>query len=83
MAYRIEYGKPPRRRKWKLLLLAAAVLAALLIPRQTLERWLVPGDAAVTKEAFAELILELRRGSPAGEAVATFCKTVVQGAELG
>lgn len=83
MAYRIEYGSPPRRKKWKLLLLAAAVLAALLIPRQTLERWLVPGDAAVTKAAFAELILELRQGSPAGEAVAAFCKTVVQGAEFG
>ena len=83
MAFRIEYGNPPRRKKWKLLLLAATVLAALLIPRQTLERWLVPGDAAVTKAAFAELILELRQGSPAGEAVASFCKTLVQGVELG
>ena len=83
MAYRIEYGSPPRRKRWKLVLLAVGVIAALLIPRQTLERWLVPGDAAVTKAAFQELLLELRQGSPAGEAVATFCKTVVQGAELG
>ena len=66
---------------WVLLL---AVLAALLaIPRQTLAYWLLPGNPEVTAQALSELMEALRRGTNAGQAVAAFCKSIVQGAGLG
>lgn len=81
MGYRIEYGYH-KRRLWPYVLLAV-VLAAALLPRQVLEKLLVPGDIPVTKAAAAALLEDMRQGIPAGEAVTAFCKAIVQGASFG
>ena len=84
MAYRIEYPGNPKRKRfpfWILLLLALAALPA--VPKDKLEYWLLPGDPMVTARALSELVETLRQGTNAGQAVAAFCRSIVQGAGLG
>lgn len=84
MAYRIDYpGKRKKRRfhYWIFLILAFAALLA--VPRDKLEYWLLPGDPEVTAWALSELVESLRQGTNAGQAVAAFCRSIVQGAGLG
>lgn len=82
MAYQIEY---PGKKKAKgfpvwIVLLALGGLALL---RQSLGRFLLPGDPEVTGRALETLLAQLRQGIGAGEAVSAFCKAVVQGAGIG
>lgn len=83
MGYRIEYG--PRKRRGNVIWILAAIclLASLLVPRTTLERWLLPGDAEVTKAALGQMLEAMRQGTPAGEAVTAFCQSIVRGAAGG
>lgn len=84
MAYRIEYpGKRKTRRFPVWVLLLVILTAVLAIPKQTLVYWLLPGDSEVTAQALSELVETLRQGANAGQAVAAFCKSIVQGAGLG
>ena len=83
MGYRISYGPRKKRGKYLWALAAICLLAVLLVPRQTLERWLLPGDPGVTKAALGELLAQMRQGAPAGEAVAAFCQSIVRGASGG
>lgn len=84
MAYRIEYpGKRKTRRFPVWVLLLVILTAVLAIPKQTLAYWLLPGDPEVTAQALSELVETLRQGANAGQAVAAFCKSIVQGAGLG
>lgn len=82
VAYRIEY---PGRKKakgvpvWVILL----AIGGLVLLRQRLGQFLLPGDPEVTGRALETLLAQLRQGIGAGEAVSTFCKAVVQGAGLG
>lgn len=84
MAYRIDY--PGRRKKrrfpyWIFLILAFVVLLA--VPKDDLEYWLLPGDPEVTAQALSELVKTLRQGTNAGQAVASFCGSILRGAGLG
>lgn len=84
MAYRIDY--PGRRKKrrfpyWIFLILAFVVLLA--VPKDDLEYWLLPGNPEVTAQALSELVKTLRQGTNAGQAVAAFCGSILQGAGLG
>ena len=84
MAYRIDY--PGRRKKrrfpyWILLILVFAVLLA--VPKDDLEYWLLPGDPEVTAQALSELVKTLRQGTNAGQAVGSFCGSILRGAGLG
>ena len=84
MAYRIDY--PGRRKKrrfpyWIFLILAFVVL--LVVPKDDLEYWLLPGDPEVTAQALSELVKTLRQGTNAGQAVAAFCGSILRGAGLG
>lgn len=84
MAYRIEYpGKRKTRRFPVWVLLLVILTAVLAIPKQALVYWLLPGDPEVTAQALSELVETLRQGANAGQAVAAFCKSIVQGAGLG
>ena len=84
MAYRIDY--PGRRKKrrfpyWIFLILAFVVL--LVVPKDDLEYWLLPGNPEVTAQALSELVKTLRQGTPAGEAVTALCQSIVRGAAGG
>ena len=84
MAYRIDY--PGRRKKrrfpyWIFLILAFVVL--LVVPKDDLEYWLLPGNPEVTAQALSELVKTLRQGTNAGQAMAAFCGSILRGAGLG
>lgn len=84
MAYRIDY--PGRRKKrrfpyWIFLILAFVVL--LVVPKDDLEYWLLPGNPEVTAQALSGLVKTLRQGTNAGQAVAAFCGSILRGAGLG
>ena len=80
MTYRIEYS---RKKKGFPVWVILPVVGGLVLLRQKLGRFLLPGDPEVTGRALETLLAQLRQGSAAGEAVSAFCKAVVQGAGIG
>ena len=65
-------------------LLTFALLTLQFWPRgrDVLEEVILPGDAAVTKQAFSVMTEQLRRGEAVSDAVAAFCREVIDGAAL-
>lgn len=47
---------------------------------EKLQNWLIPGDDAVTTQAFHILRENLKNGAPVGKAVEAFCRFVIHGA---
>lgn len=82
MAYRIEYPGKKKAKRFPVWIVLPA-LGGLALLRQSLGRFLLPGDPAVTGRALETLLAQLRQGIGAGEAVSAFCKAVVQGAGIG
>ena len=95
MGYRIEYGSPKRHsdknvRSGRVIWLTGAFLLIFTCltmqfwpqGRELLEETLLPGDPTVTKQAFSELTQQLRQGEAVGDAVAAFCREVIDGAAL-
>ena len=95
MSYRIEYdfsNKQFRKQqlRWGRILPVAACLCILLVAfsvkfwpegREVLESVLIPGDEAVTKEAFHIMLLDLRNGTALGEALNVFCREIIENAQ--
>lgn len=89
MGYRIAYEdsnviKTPLRRKrktWRLLAVALALVIGLSIPqvRRTLRDIVLPGKEEITAKALGDLVTDLRRGEPFGEAVEAFCLEIIHG----
>lgn len=90
MGYRIEYdgraGKYEVKPEGKVLpkfLLCAGILAAALClwPQEAnkLRSFLIPGEDAVTVQAFQNMTDDLRSGATVGEAVEAFCRYVIHG----
>lgn len=82
MAYRIEYSGKKKAKRFPVWIVLPA-LGGLALLRQSLGRFLLPGDPEVTGRALETLLAQLRQGIGAGEAVSAFCKAVVQGAGIG
>ena len=94
MSYRIEYdgriGKyevrkeNERRNAMYVYVAGAGILAAaiLLWPEvgTALRSWIIPGDDAVTTQAFLNMTQDMRSGASLGEAVFGFCRYVIHGA---
>ena len=91
MGYQMIYGqvKQPKQGSQRLriqtfiavcmLLFAIAVRTFWTPGAEKLRDYLLPGDLTVTEEAFSVLLVNLRAGEPMGDAVAVFCRTVVNG----
>ena len=90
MGYRIEYDgragkyevKSERKALPKILLCALILVAALCLwPQgaQKLRSFLIPGEDAVTVQAFKNMTNDLRSGARVGEAVEAFCRYVIHG----
>lgn len=95
MGYRIEYESPrqyptkkPRGSRifWLtgafLLIFTCFTLQFWPQGRELLEEALLPGDPAVTKQAFSLMTQQLRQGEAIGDALAAFCREVIDGAAL-
>jgi len=92
MAYKIQYTPEDNVRyplyktrspiKWGRGIAAAAILlAGLWFNRHGVPDVLIPGDPQITKTAAAELIRHMREGAPVEEAVTTFCRQILDGAQ--
>ena len=90
MSYQIKYD-PSRRRKFYTekrkkipgwLLIFAWVAVAVTIFNKELKDVLIPGDPHVTKAALSNLTDDLREGEPLKDAVAAFCKEILDGASV-
>ncbi len=91
MSYRIEYdigaGKyeiRTQRRNWPLIIAVSAaglLLGACFAPEFAagLRSFLIPGEDAVTVQAFAAMTDDLRSGAGLWEAVEAFCRQVIHG----
>lgn len=89
MGYRIEYehrtGKYEiRKDRFPVWLLAAGLLflgICLISPKgmTTVLDFLIPGEVAVTVQAFRNMTCDLRSGADLGEAFYAFCRYIVHG----
>ena len=90
MGYRVYYSpednkKYPKTNKHgndRYLGYFAVVIAAVItltVPRlrSNLRKWLIPGDEAVTREVFSQMVEDVRDGESVGEAVITFCQEIL------
>ncbi len=96
MSYRIVYGEEPvcqRRKNIRPGRVAAyTVVCFILFCTLTMKLWpsgaemlqevLLPGDAAVTRQALVNMADNLRAGEAIGDAVVVFCREIVDGAQL-
>ena len=95
MGYRIVYEADGIRREQNNIvhkrlvgLLTGCLLAFLVLTmhfwpegKAKLEEMFLPGDPAITKQAFFSMTEQLRAGVAIGDAVAAFCQEVMDGAE--
>ncbi len=84
MGYRIIYSEAKHRGKLfplVLLFLAAVLLGVCLVPegRRAVQAALLPGDEAVTREAYGILRAALEKGENLTRAVAQFCREAASG----
>lgn len=49
---------------------------------QVLQEVFLPGDAAVTRQALANMAENLKEGEAIGDAVVVFCREIVDGAKI-
>lgn len=92
MGYKIQYdpgnnkkyptAMPLHRNKTRLYLVGGVIIAgvlALIIRHQSsVLNWLLPGDFSATSAAFEGLIVDVRSGIPAGQAITAFCKEIIE-----
>lgn len=95
MGYRIEYDSGKRQyevrrvQPWRLPLMIAGafgvflLLTCLLWPEgmEALRELVIPGDNAVTLRALEGMAEDLKAGASVSDAVAAFCKEIIQSAE--
>ena len=62
---------------------AAVILLALsLLSKAGFFDFLIPGDKAVTKQAFATMVQEVEEGEGVKSAITAFCQGVLDGAQI-
>lgn len=93
MSYKIQYSPEtgylyPQVRKQRTIhmkswiLPATAIVLALWLHFYGVPDFFIPGDPDVTKAATSVLVNEIQSGIAVNDAVTTFCKTILDGAEI-
>lgn len=96
MGYRVEYGPQEKKKESKLLnplkmqILTTVFLLFFVLgvrgawPEGTekLKEFLLPGELSVTETAFQNLVTEIKEGESIGDAVSTFCREIVEHAQI-
>ena len=95
MPYRIEYDKSNQKYeirnqntyRFHLILLASYIVFFILTStfwpegRALIQELMIPGDNAVTSEAFSTMTRELRSGASFNDAIYTFCYEIIDDAK--
>ena len=81
-AWKRKAGRKGRRFLLLLTILCAAAVFAVSGWTEDLGDLLIPGDPEVTKAAFSQLTEDLREGDPFRDAVITFCREIIDHAEV-
>ena len=93
MSYKIQYSPEtsslyPQTAARKQLLIkrwipaAIAIVAAVWIHFYGVPDFLIPGDPVITKAAASAMVGEIKNGTALGDAITTFCKMILDGAEV-
>lgn len=91
MAYTVRYTQPGSMERNKIpasegrrKILIAVLLAVLmlfgtgrLLSDSKVQELLIPGDPAVTKQAFTEMTQSIRDGQPVDDAIVAFCRQII------
>lgn len=93
MSYKIQYSpetanlypqitsrKQFRVKRWMTVVITVA--AVFWVYLYGFPDWLIPGDPEVTKAAASTMVGEMKNGTSFGDAVTTFCKMIIDGAEI-
>lgn len=92
MSYMIHYGPSgnieaawqkklmKHRAKTMTAIIAAVccILLVLTVDIQQLKELLIPGDPAVTKEAFVQFTEDVRQGESVTDAITAFCREIIE-----
>lgn len=95
MGYRIQYGPPLnsekkyikkyKRNLW-IACLVIIVFAGLCVAKYTnpelMREFIIPGDAEVTSNAFAQMTEQIRQGAAVKEAFTDFCVEIIEHARI-
>ena len=96
MGYRVEYGPQEKKQESKLwnslkmqilttvflLFFVLGVRGAWPEGTEKLKEFLLPGQPSVTETAFQNLISDLKEGDSIPDAVSTFCREIVEHAQI-
>jgi len=90
MAYRIQYGQTLEKTTitervksgntkslYRIIIALAIILALTLLSRGGYLDFLIPGDKALTKEAFATMVEDVGAGTGVEDALVSFCKEIL------
>ena len=94
MAYQISYSGTAVKQRieersviskslGRMILTACICLAAVIaLNNESVQQFLIPGDNAVTKEAFYVFVEELRNGEDFPDAATAFCREIIDAADI-
>ena len=96
MAYTIQYGAPAKveaawikgqKRRSKRYIAFGLVIALilgifLLGSREPVQTFLIPGDPEITKAAVMQFTQNIQQGDNFKEAITTFCREIIESAEI-
>ena len=63
--------------KWVLIAVSILTVAIFAWFGSSIRNYLIPGDPEQTKEAFQEMMVDIREGETVTEAFSTFCKEIL------
>lgn len=93
MSYKIQYSpesahiypttrKRKRMESYKWLGFAVVIAAVVWVRLYGVPDFLIPGDPEITKEAMSVFVDKIRDGTGVKDAATTFCKMILDGAEI-
>lgn len=93
MSYHIQYGKTTKKERIALMrnsskpavikgtVIGCVLLAVVLLGRTGCLDFLIPGDKAVTKQAFHTMLEDVQEGEDIKTAITAFCVEILEGAD--
>lgn len=96
MGYRIQYGQTAKKEiieertvskkqnvmRYILITVIIAAVIASCTKIDAVRKFLLPGDPTVTQNALTAFAENVRAGEPVSQAITTFCREIIVGADI-